>query len=66
MKDLEEMDVRSAKTYYLKAVALSRLGRKKEALESYLASIELDPSMVFRANLDPELSEFAGAGDGGH
>ena len=66
LKDLEEMDVRSAKTYYLKAVALSRLGRKKEALESYLASIELDPSMVFRANLDPELSEFAGAGDGGH
>ena len=44
------------RTSYLMAVALARLGRKKEAVECYRRSAELEPSMVHRANLDPEIS----------
>ncbi len=57
VRDLESVSPPSAKSDYLMAIALSRLGRSGEAREAYLRSIDSDPSMVFRANLDPELSE---------
>ncbi|MDE7128081.1 MAG: hypothetical protein K2O58_09380, partial [Bacteroidales bacterium] len=60
LNDLEGIVPSNAAVEYMKAIVFSRLGRKREALESYLKSAEEDPSMVHRANLDPELSEFAG------
>lgn len=57
LADIETVSPATAASDYLKAVVLSRLGRRKEALESYLKSVEKDPLMVHRANLDPELSE---------
>ena len=56
IKDLETVPP-SANTDYLMSIALSRLGRLKEARQAYLRCIEREPSMVFRANLDPELAE---------
>lgn len=47
----------TAQTLYLKAVALSRLSRREEALEAYRKSVDADPSMAWRANLDPEISD---------
>lgn len=41
---------------YIMAVALSRTGNRKKALETCLECIEEDPLIAFRANLDPELS----------
>lgn len=59
IKDLETVPP-SANTDYLMSIALSRLGRLKEARQAYLRCIEREPSMVFRANLDPELAEIVG------
>lgn len=47
----------NAGTLYLKAVALSRLSRRDEALEAYRKAVDADPSMAWRANLDPEISD---------
>lgn len=47
----------SAQVLYLRAVALSRLERREEALEAYRRAVEADPSMAWRANLDPEISD---------
>lgn len=58
LKDLEDLRIDSAGRDYLLAIVLSRLERKKEAADAFLRSVEKDPSMVFRANLDPELAEF--------
>ncbi len=58
LQDLEGLPSPSAKSDYLLAVAFSRLERQREAMDAYKRSVEKDPSMVFRANLDPELSEF--------
>ncbi|MCM1176404.1 MAG: hypothetical protein NC308_04070 [Clostridium sp.] len=58
LNDLESIVPATAAVEYMKAIVLSRLGRRREAMESYLRSVEKDPSMVHRANLDPELSEF--------
>ncbi|MCD8312531.1 MAG: hypothetical protein LUC24_00035 [Bacteroidales bacterium] len=58
LKDLEDLRTDSARRDYLLAIVLSRLERKKEAADAFLSSVEKDPSMVFRANLDPELAEF--------
>lgn len=52
-----------ARTDYLTAVLLSRAGEYDEALEYFRRSVRKDPSMVHRANLDPELSEIAGQAD---
>lgn len=54
---LEEMGEKDAKALYLRALILARLERWTDALESLRKSIDLDPSMVHRANLDPELSD---------
>ncbi len=56
LQDLERLPVRTAKSDYLMAVVLARLDRRRDAAQAYLSSVEKDPSMVFRANLDPELS----------
>ncbi|MCD8206740.1 MAG: hypothetical protein LUD72_02260, partial [Bacteroidales bacterium] len=58
LQDLEGLPSPSAKSDYLLAVVFSRLERRREAMDAYKRSVEKDPSMVFRANLDPELSEF--------
>jgi len=59
LADLEKISPATAASDYLKAIVLSRLGRRKEAFESYVKSVEIEPSMVHRANLDPELSDLA-------
>lgn len=53
---LSGLEDRSAKAEYLAAVAFARLEQEKEAEEHYFRSIAMDPSLRFRANLDPELS----------
>ena len=58
LADLERIPTQSARILYLKAVVLARLGRKEEAMLSYMQSVREEPSMAHRANLDPELSEF--------
>lgn len=52
---LAELDQGDARVLYLSAVALSRLEHYKEALDAYQKSVEIDQSMVHRANLDPEI-----------
>ena len=46
----------SADRDYLFAVVYSRLGDEKRAVEYYMNSVELEPSMRHRGNLDPEIS----------
>ena len=53
---LEELDD-TPKVLYLKSVALSRLERYREALQCYESAVEAEPSIRFRANLDPEMNE---------
>lgn len=45
-----------AKVNYMLALVHSRQGSDREAVECYLRSCGLDPSMVHRGNLDPEIS----------
>lgn len=54
---LEKLEEDSARTCYLKAVILSRLGQMDEARKYLELSIAYDPYMGHRANLDPELNE---------
>lgn len=53
---LDRMDCKTAGELYLKALVLSRLDRLKESLETFRKSVDADPRMVHRANLDPEMS----------
>ena len=53
---LDALHSQDSRTYYLQAVLLSRSGEYRRARECFLRSVEKDPSMVHRANLDPELS----------
>lgn len=62
LADLEMISTPSARSFYLKAIVLARLGRKEEAMQSFGKSVEMEPSMSHRANLDPELSEFVHIG----
>lgn len=48
----------SARVLYLKAVALSRLGRDGEAEAVYGKCVELDPALLHRGRLDPEIQKF--------
>lgn len=52
---LAELPDSSARLCYIKALVLSRLGQKGDARNMLRKAIELDPSMRYRANLDPEL-----------
>lgn len=54
---LDGLDDGDAKVCYMKALVLSRLGLMDEARKYFRLSILYDPSMQFRANLDPEMSE---------
>lgn len=56
LKVLCRLDADNAKVAYLKAIVYARLGFEGEACRFYAKSVELDPAMRFRANLDPELS----------
>lgn len=66
IRDLESLSPPSAKTDYLMAIALARLGMFGEAREVYLRCIDRDPAMAFRANLDPELSDIIRPGEDRH
>ena len=46
----------NAKRDYMLAVIYSRQGKEKKAVKHYLYSVEQDPSMIHRGNLDPEIS----------
>lgn len=54
---LNALDDMDSKVCYIKAIVLSRLGAKEEALKYFKLSVAYDPSMEFRANLDPEMSD---------
>lgn len=56
MDILEKLEP-DAKVLYMKALVHSRQGNLQEAVQSYLDACSLDPSMRFRGNLDPEISE---------
>ncbi len=55
MKVLEALPS-SGKRDYLLAIAHSRNGNERRAVECFVNSISQDPSMAFRGNLDPEIS----------
>ncbi|MBO4635443.1 MAG: hypothetical protein J5669_08750 [Bacteroidales bacterium] len=44
------------KTLYLKALLYARGGDEASAVESYLKACRLNPAMIHRGNLDPEIS----------
>ena len=46
----------SARTDYMLAIVHSRLADERKAVQCYLRACEADPSLVFRGNLDPEIS----------
>lgn len=46
----------SGKRDYLMAIAYSRNGNERRAVECFLNSISQEPSLTFRGNLDPEIS----------
>ena len=52
---LGRLDDKDPKVCYLKAMVLSRLGVEEEAMKYYELSIEYDPYLEHRANLDPEM-----------
>lgn len=52
---LNRLDDTDAKVCYLKAMVLSRLGQIDEALKYFSLSLAYDPSLQYRANLDPEM-----------
>ncbi|MBR1783347.1 MAG: hypothetical protein IJ753_07530 [Bacteroidales bacterium] len=51
----------SAKVHYLLAIVYSRFGDESTAVRHYLTACKLDRSMVFRGNLDPEISRLVKA-----
>ena len=59
LADAERVSPATPAVKYVIAIALSRTGNRRKALETYLECIGEDPSMAFRANLDPELSALA-------
>ena len=44
------------KVLYMLSLVYSRIGKKQEAIESYLEACRMNPSLVNRGNLDPEIS----------
>jgi tetratricopeptide (TPR) repeat protein len=47
----------SAKRDYMMAIIYARDGKEQKAVQAYINSVKQDPSMKFRANLDPEISQ---------
>lgn len=56
---LSALKPQTAASWYLTAIALSRMDREKDAEDVYGRCIAIDPRMRHRANLDPELSDIA-------
>lgn len=56
---LESLDDDDPKVCYLMAMVLARLGHAEGAGSCFRRALELDPYLRHRANLDPEMSEFA-------
>lgn len=54
---LDRLNDEEPKVCYLKAMVLSRLERVGEALKYFRLALAYDPSLEYRANLDPEMSE---------
>ncbi len=55
LKILNELP-ESSKRDYMLAIAYSRTGNEKKAVQYYISSVEQDESMKHRGNLDPEIS----------
>lgn len=53
---LDSLDDGDARVCYMKALILSRLGVPDEAMKYYELAVAYDPSMEYRANLDPEMA----------
>ena len=58
MDVLNEMPSDDPKVCYLMAIVLSRLGQKDEASKYLNLAVAYDPTLKYRANLDPELSGY--------
>ena len=56
LKVLERLP-ESPKRDYLLCIIYSRIGDEKSSIEYYLKAKEMDPSLRFRANLDPEIGK---------
>ena len=54
---LDRLDIDDPRVCYLKAMVLSRLGLHMEGLKYFELALARDPSMEYRANLDPEMYE---------
>ena len=54
---LGRLDDTDSRVCYLKAVVLARMEQFEEAMKYYQMSLIYDPSLEYRANLDPELSQ---------
>ena len=54
---LDRLSVDDPRVCYLKAMVLSRLGLHEEGLKYFNLALARDPSMEYRANLDPEMFE---------
>lgn len=53
-----EIDSHDARSYYLEALLLSRMGETEAAETVFRECVRKDPSMRHRANLDPEMASF--------
>ena len=47
----------SSKRDYMMAIVYAREGMEQKSIQAYIHSVEKDPAMKFRANLDPEMSQ---------
>ena len=54
---------RSDKVHYLLAIVYARLGKETLSKSHFWRAVEINPSLKFRANLDPELSEIVSSED---
>lgn len=52
---LERLNESDPRVCYLKAMVLSRLDQHQEAEKYYRLAVAMDPSLEYRANLDPEM-----------
>ena len=53
---LDSLDDKDARVCYMKALILSRLGVPEEAMKYFELAVAYDPSLEYRANLDPEMA----------
>ena len=53
---LDSLDDKDARVCYMKALILSRLGVPEEAMKYFELAVAYDPTLEYRANLDPEMA----------